>query len=688
MNYYKKSLLCLGMALALLTSCEKHDEIPQVPPPDQGEDNGQHPLPPVELQLTLDLEVTLPRTEEQSTTVNEFTDEVTAVALLRRTGDREMICLPLTLTRSTDDPRKAGISDQKVAFGALTADADKKWQIRVLTGGRWDAASRQLQFDAPDRLTPSRQAAAVRLSQPAVSAWQEIPTDQNGQFIPSDKGTTPLSVEVTPQALLLSHHITSCDAESDVVVERLTLGGGEITLGGYYDLSDSKASADALPTWHGTSIAEEGHALDFTTPLTVPKGEETVSEDYVYLWVMPQTGEPRIKVEASGHLLNDGQKKFDRIVTFNDRLPAPQKGVTHIGSKIYIEYTRPIEGPITLGTLSDKTTIIADGKDEVTFVIRQSGVDVTRECTIYRVTGIFEEELPSAKFKTSREGVYEFYAVKAGERSNHIRIQANRETATDPDGNLITGTKFVRNVSPASGWHDVNKVGDGNSHIDGLLCWAAASSNILQWWLEDFKKQGHELPARVPFGAGSRYELAIFDTFFDCWINYMHSTRPGIRWFMEGGGMQHAASNGSSPNKGGTEHEGGYFRGVLSQEQEDALFGSDYVEEIGAYSGWVVPSREEGVDMHLKFSQLFMRLIDEGATALSIDSHELTAWGYDVTDGLVTRIYVTNSDDGGRNLASYKVAKRGDDIHLIDYPGKTSHPTQIIRFTRMKAYGL
>lgn len=690
MNYYKKSLLCACMALATLTSCDNHDNI-EVPDKNPDSDQGQKPTPvePEELHLTLDLTASIKQADEKLKYT--FAEEVSAVALIRNTENEGIIYLPVKMTRS-EKGEQVEVTEVVVAMNGAKVDAQRKWQLKLIIGGEWDADNRQIRFNAPTDLTPSEQQTTLSLSQPYVSDWVALPTDEEGQFVSSSNGRTALSLEMNAPAHTLSHHISSCDAEADVEIERLKIESASLSFDGYFDVSDAKAlkamGNDAALTWNPLSKESNLTDITFATPVLLKKGEQPTTADYLYLWGMPTTSESqKMSVTASGKVLNKAGEKFSDIKIFDADLSTEQGRTTEILSKVYIEYTPEVSGPITLSTVSDKTTIIADDVDEVEFVVMQGGVNVTSQCTIYhRVNDIITKKLPGHTFKTDKKGSYEFYAVKENEQSKSIRITAQPKTETGPDGHLVNGTKFAKNVSLQSGWYDVNKIGNGTSPVDGLLCWAAASSNLLQWWLDDFIKQGHELPESVPYGPGSRYRLAIFDTYFDCWTNYMHSTEPAVRWFMEGGGMQHASQN-TFPNKGGVVHEGGYFKGVLSPEKEQELFASDYIREISAYSGWIVPSREGKGNMHKIFSDLFMTFIDEGVTGLSVDSHELTAWGYDVENGLITRIYVTNSDDGGNaRLASYKVEMKSGDIHLSDYPGKTYQPTQIIRLTRLKAY--
>lgn len=696
MLYYKKSFLLFFVSFCLLCACEKNEtHYPQQPAPgakpDDNHTGGEEPEPEnqVGLRLVLDLKATLKPEGERSARY-EFAENTQAVALLRAKDKKTLIYQPLTMNRSAENHRVTEINDLYVELDGLKAEPGVKWELRLLAGGVWNSELKQLTFVAPSGIIPGKPQQVLTFDQPYVSDWQELQTDSDGQFVTAENGKTALSLQVGTPAVTVVHHIASCEAEADVEISLMRLESDALAWSGCYDLSDSEAllGTDDKKQLNWKVKPEYKSALEIRPahPLTVRPGEAG-KNDYFYTWAMPlETENRKVKVTAEGTVNNAKKDKFTALVLFDGNLPAPTGGLTEINSEIFIDHSPAIEGPLTLSTVDGKTSLTADNKDEIEFVVRQADTEVTAECTVFLRDGLFDREIKGNRFRTARKGTYEFYAVKDKEHSNHILVKATAETETDGDGHMINGTKFARNVTPTSGWYDVNKVGNGNTMTDGLLCWAAASSNILQWWLDDFKKKGHYLPASVPYGEGKQYRLAIFDTFFNCWVNDMHSTEPAVRWFMEGGGMKHTTSQSATPDKGGVVHNGGYFLNVLPANEQREWFASNYIEEFGAYSGWIKNFENLPLTMHQRFSRLFIRLIDEGVTALSIDSHELTAWGCDIADGLVTRIYITNSDDGSERLTSYKVEERNGDIHLKDYPGKTYQPTQIIRLTRMKAY--
>lgn len=702
-NYRHIFMLCFCFLSLTLASCGSSDEI-ETPSQEQdgagqqgggteggeqggGEQGGDggEVVPPVALELNLDLEGRLNR---PTTGLGlQFPEQVSAVAQIREVGSRKVLSLPVGMTRNPEGELSA--ETLAVDFGEEPASPDRKWEIRLLTGGVWQAGQHRILF--PETLDPivGERLTQIEFQGPAFSEWVAIPTDESGRFVADDEGRSRMILSLEPRGRIVEHHIekyelrpvmTARSGKVTVRINSLAFASGKLSFGGWFDLGEESADD---PRWMAQAMRRE---VSLHTPITSVDGE-VGKGDYLYFWAMPSGEEtlPEVSVEAWGEVEALDKEPFEALEIFAGTPRAEGLGLG-IGSTPVIEYHQKVEGPITLE--ADKPSIMADGMDRVTFRVMQAGVDVTAQSRIYlRESELWDDELKDNTFTTKRVKTYCFFAKKDSERSDYLYIKAVTPEVVGPDGEVISGRVFCPNVTLESGWYDVNKVGDGNSYQDGLLCWAAAASNMLQWWLDDFKAKGHEIPSTVPYGPGSLYRLAIFDTFFNIWENYMHSTKPAIRWFMQGGAEENSSSNSAKPDKTGVMMEGGYFRGVLPPEQEAELFASDYVTEYGAYSNW--DTEVENTTRHERFSRLLLRLFKKGPSALSIDSHELTAWGCEVQDGLVVKVYVTNSDGGGNEqIKGYTVEDRGGWMHLSDYPGKTSMPTQIIRLTGLTAYGL
>ena len=228
---------------------------------------------------------------------------------------------------------------------------------------------------------------------------------------------------------------------------------------------------------------------------------------------------------------------------------------------------------------------------------------------------------------------------------------------------------FVEGVTVASGWYDVNKMGNGTLNGDINMCWAAASANMIQWWQDRYVAAGNSLPASAFTGpgtvyvasAGRKYELAIMDMYHSQWNNDKgcHTTE-SIPWYFEGVNYGQTATPGSQayPLTGG-----GYWKDIWSSVYPHLYHGYSYMfgwytelytAEYTAYEHWGEGSSLSGVQRHKRFSELVVQFIDRGITSMTITlnkngglNHATTVWGYEIDNatGLLTRLWITDSDD-------------------------------------------
>ena len=214
---------------------------------------------------------------------------------------------------------------------------------------------------------------------------------------------------------------------------------------------------------------------------------------------------------------------------------------------------------------------------------------------------------------------------------------------------LKPGVHFAKGVTQESGWYDVNKKGDGRTEYgDAVMCWAAASSNLMEWWQDRYEATGHTLPAEALRGAGKEYELRMFEeAFVKQWINNLGSQAEyGIIWYMSGE-MVGANDQGSAQPRPNT---GGYLKSIWSEIL--AHFGSrqEVCQSINGYYIW--GSGYDGTEDHVDiFRDHIAKAIHEGAAAMTIRAgsgniHAITLWGYELDEQLrLVRIFVTDSDD-------------------------------------------
>ena len=137
-------------------------------------------------------------------------------------------------------------------------------------------------------------------------------------------------------------------------------------------------------------------------------------------------------------------------------------------------------------------------------------------------------------------------------------IKIEEKEKVEPTGKRIV---FAKGVSIESGWYDVNKVGKGENG-DINMCWAAAASNIIQWWQDRYMEAGNALPPQAVTGPGQTYELALMEVFHQQWNNDKGGqVAEAVPWYFEGINYGETASPGSQahPLPG---YSGGYFKEV------------------------------------------------------------------------------------------------------------------------------
>lgn len=354
------------------------------------------------------------------------------------------------------------------------------------------------------------------------------------------------------------------------------------------------------------------------------------------------------------------------------------------------------EKPIVLSASAN--TIVADGVEAVEFSVKQAGEDVTAECTIY-ANG---EALEGSTFTTTEAGDYIFYAAKGELKSNVVSVTAtavqeepeqpenpenpeNPEQPENPEGpeQPAEGKTLVlaEGVTLTSGWYDVNKQLNG----DEMMCWAASASNILQWWQDRYKEAGNTLPAGCPDGKNtSGYQLKIMDEFRNNWQNLARGgwADSAVTWYFEGkdyyGDLGYGYDNRAYPTPG----TGGYFSSVWSSIYPSAVYSSSeymygYTTEVNNYN-W----RSNSAGALRGFTDYIVAYFERGMASMAVatgvnfsGAHAVTVWGYEIdnTTGLLTKLYMTDSDDRATELKEYVVEAVDNITPKIRLKGYTTY---------------
>ena len=337
--------------------------------------------------------------------------------------------------------------------------------------------------------------------------------------------------------------------------------------------------------------------------------------------------------------------------------------------------------PTSLTLSASKTSIKANGTDSVTFTVKADDTTiVTNLCDIF----IDGAELNGTTFTPYNAGSYSVYAKYNGVTSNTVTLTA---TAVE-SGTMIV---FAEGVTQSSGWYDVNKMAAG-ANGDTMMCWAAAASNMIQWWQDGYVAAGNKLPSGAVTGAGTKmhsgtgfsrcYELALMDVFHSQWTNLERGSQSdyAISWYFEG--KLNGGNNASNQAKPTTS--GGYFSSVWSSiytklyhDYEDGalpwMYYDLYTTCYNNYNHW---GSKSGNECLLDFSNYIVEFMGRGIAALTIQPgssalHAVTLWGYEIdkSSGLVTRLWLTDSDDQITEpktcvLNEYDVSVSGSKIKL------------------------
>lgn len=199
---------------------------------------------------------------------------------------------------------------------------------------------------------------------------------------------------------------------------------------------------------------------------------------------------------------------------------------------------------------------------------------------------------------------------------------------------------------------------EGEVPADSNLCWAAASSNVIQYWQDTYYKKGEEIPnGIVPFGYTAPNGtgcLEVYREFVSKWYNTGGSSLNAITWWMQGKGW-------------GTN--GNYYSDGSSQRNPAISFGTYYTDIFGDYTK--IPSYpstagaafysakmcvQPGTQIEPKFDDIqatIKKAFEHDAQAVVLDltastgiGHSITCWGYEMNEaGDITTLILSDSDD-------------------------------------------
>ena len=215
-----------------------------------------------------------------------------------------------------------------------------------------------------------------------------------------------------------------------------------------------------------------------------------------------------------------------------------------------------------------------------------------------------------------------------------------------------TQTYWVKGVwneetQQADGWLDANK--RWGSYSDGQLCWAATCSNLVTWWQQ---QNAEFIPDRAPT------ELAdVWNTYRLTFDNNGGDIGQGLHWWLDG---DYGKGLGEKELKGRIgdfvhgeatlkREDGGFYKGSLWQEiveGRDLYTISSAGSDLTDMSSSLVSAISQGYGVGLSW------VTPSPYTTSGTMGHAVTVWGavYDTESGLLTALYLTDSDDDKTEL--------------------------------------
>lgn len=208
--------------------------------------------------------------------------------------------------------------------------------------------------------------------------------------------------------------------------------------------------------------------------------------------------------------------------------------------------------------------------------------------------------------------------------------------------------KYQLPYQPNKGWYDVNKT--INRVQDAKLCYAAAASNSLHWWLEQNGTYIDQYLAKYPDDAKKQDLKTLRNSFASpsdsaIYKRYISrfASRPDGFWsdilvdeFVNGyvpnqnGATNHSEAVRDNLAQNGPSKNGGFFYDIFGTTLLTNRMSSGSFQTFG-----------NDLKSHLMNGKLV--LVDYGSGAIS---HVVTIWGaeYD-TNGQISAVYLTDSDD-------------------------------------------
>ena len=211
---------------------------------------------------------------------------------------------------------------------------------------------------------------------------------------------------------------------------------------------------------------------------------------------------------------------------------------------------------------------------------------------------------------------------------------------------------WTHGVNADGGWYDANKThaddgeedwmwnivypndptGNG-AKTDDKMCYAASAANLIAWWQAQYQ----------PVEGAPQGVENIWKTFVDNSLKDSGGTMPAaVQWWLTG--------NDNSSNTDLATIEGFYKTYVAGQELYDTTKDNLFISTIAATRQALVDALNEGKGVSLL-----------GKNTRTGGGHALTLWGLEHKNGIITKMWITDSDDYTMQPELIEVAMGGTD---------------------------
>lgn len=242
--------------------------------------------------------------------------------------------------------------------------------------------------------------------------------------------------------------------------------------------------------------------------------------------------------------------------------------------------------------------------------------------------------------------------------------QFKKQITYDSNGN-VSYIDYIAPYVAGNGWYDVNK-SKGFVQSDMNLCFAAAASNSLHWWLDQnsdyidkyIKNNPDDIQIQKLSDLRESFEnqqkSGIYDIFLRQFANKQDGYYPDILQdqFINGyypkpnGGTNDSPTDRDKLKNNGPDKNGGFFYNV---------FGTDRLTDRRYYDNGFDAISKELKELFLNGDNVLMTF------SVGRKSHVVTLWGVEFDqNGTISAVYYSDSDDeANQGMMRYRVVNSG-----------------------------